>query len=163
MSVLSLVPRLSTWRCPHLLLSAGADPQQSIDICRRRTPRSAANPPHAAAAVDRRDRRTDTTATLTLLRILCAMRQHQYLSSRAGTGSSRPLPGLYLTGGVEPPRKFLTPLLLLKNARRGVDLLCTYALARSSTSIAKTATPPPNEIWQIQPWPLPIILVVRTQ
>ena len=141
MSVLSLVPRLSTWRCPHLLLSAG--PQQSIDICRRRTPRSAANPPHAAAAVDRRDRRTDTTVTLTLLRILCAMRQHQYLSSRAGTGSPRPLPGLYLTGGGwTPPRKFLTPLLLLKNAR-GVDFLCTYALARSSTSIAKTSTSPP--------------------
>jgi len=53
--------------------------------------------------------------------------------------------------GVEPPppRKFLTPLLLLKNAR-GIDFLCTYALARSSTSIAKTSTPP-NEIWQIQP------------
>ena len=43
-------------------------------------------------------------------------------------------------GGLNPPRKFLTPLLLLKNAR-GVDFLCTYALARSSTSIAKTSTP----------------------
>jgi len=31
-------------------------------------------------------------------------------------------------------------LLPLKNAR-GVDFLCTYALARSSTSIAKTSTP----------------------
>jgi len=47
--------------------------------------------------------------------------------------------------GLNPPRKFLTPLLLLKNAK-GVDFLCTYALARSSTSIAKTSTPPPNEI-----------------
>jgi len=55
--------------------------------------------------------------------------------------------GLYLTGGaegVEPPAKISDPLLLLKNAR-GVDFLCTYALARSSTSIAKTSTPP-NEI-----------------
>ena len=42
---------------------------------------------------------------------------------------------------MNPPRKFLTPLLLLKNAR-GVDFLCIYALARSSTSIAKTSTPP---------------------
>ena len=41
---------------------------------------------------------------------------------------------------MNPPRKFLTPLLLLKNAR-GVDFLCTYALARSSTSIGKTSTP----------------------
>ena len=36
-------------------------------------------------------------------------------------------------GGVEPPAKISDPLLLLKNAR-GVDFLCTYALARSSTS-----------------------------
>ena len=43
-------------------------------------------------------------------------------------------------GGLNPPRKFLTPLLLLKNAR-GVDFLCTYALAWSSTSIAKSSTP----------------------
>ena len=58
--------------------------------------------------------------------------------------------------GVEPFREnFWPPLLLLKNAR-GVDFnpfpstppthkfsifLCTYALARSSTSIAKTSTP----------------------
>jgi len=56
--VLSLVPRLSTRRCPHLLLSAcAAFRSLSIDIC---CPRSAANPPHTAAAVDRRDGRTDT-------------------------------------------------------------------------------------------------------
>jgi len=65
--VLSLVPRLSTWRYPHLLLSAGAcsrcrstagtrRPQLPIDICCRR---SAANLSHAAAAVDRRDRQAD--------------------------------------------------------------------------------------------------------
>ena len=142
MSVLSLVPRLSTWRCPHLLLSAGADPQQSIDICRRRTPRSAANPPHAAAAVDRRDRRTDTTVTLTLLRILCAMRQHQYLSSRAGTGSSRPLPGLYLTGGAEPPRKFLTPLLLLKK-RKGGRLSMYLCISKVVDFNSQNFDPPP--------------------
>ena len=49
--------------------------------------------------------------------------------------------GLYLTGGlgVEPPAKISDPLLLLK---RGIDFLCTYALARSSTSIA-TIRPPP--------------------
>ena len=43
-------------------------------------------------------------------------------------------------GGLNPPAKISDPLLLLKNAR-GVDFLCTYALARSSTSIAKTSTP----------------------
>jgi len=37
--------------------------QLSIDICCRR-PRSAANQPHAAAAVDRRDSRTDGHQTL---------------------------------------------------------------------------------------------------
>ena len=41
---------------------------------------------------------------------------------------------------MNPPRKFLTPLLLLKK-RKGVDFLCTCALARSSTSIAKTSPP----------------------
>ena len=54
-------------------------------------------------------------------------------------------------GGWTPCENFWPPpLLLLKNAR-GVVYLCTYALARSSTSIAKTSTPS-NEIWQIQPW-----------
>ena len=45
--------------------------------------------------------------------------------------------------GVEPPppRKFRTPPAAIKK-RKGVDFLCTYALARSSTSIAKTSTPP---------------------
>ena len=57
-SVLSLVPRLSTRRCQRLLLSAGAAYQLSVDICCRRQ-RSAANQPHASAAVDRRDRQTD--------------------------------------------------------------------------------------------------------
>jgi len=42
--------------------------------------------------------------------------------------------------GLNPPAKISDPLLLLKNAR-GVVYLCTYALARSSTSIAKTSTP----------------------
>jgi len=41
-------------------------------------------------------------------------------------------------GGVEPPRKFLTPLLLLKKRKGGATF---YALARSSTLIAKTSTP----------------------
>ena len=53
---------------------------------------------------------------------------------------------------VEPlPRTFLTTPADIKKTQGGVDFLCTYALARSSTSIAKTSTPPPNEIWQIQP------------
>jgi len=59
------------------------------------------------------------------------------------TSETTSLAGLYLTGrfgGLNPPRKFLTPLLLLKK-RKGVDFLCTYALARSLTSIAKTSTP----------------------
>jgi len=52
----SLLRRLSTWRCPHSLLSAGAC-YRSISPARGR---SAANPPHAAAAaVDRWDRQTD--------------------------------------------------------------------------------------------------------
>ena len=56
--VLSLAPRLSTRRYPRLLLSECAANQLSIDICCRH-PRSTANQPHAAAAVDRRDRQTD--------------------------------------------------------------------------------------------------------
>jgi len=48
-------------------------------------------------------------------------------------------------GGVEPPVKISDPPAAIKNNARGVDFLCTYALARSSTSIAKTSTPP-NEI-----------------
>ena len=50
-------PPLSTWRYPDLLLRSCAAYQISIDICCRR-PRSAANQPHAAAAVDRRNRQT---------------------------------------------------------------------------------------------------------
>jgi len=60
-SVLNLLCRLSTWRCPHLLLTAGAcstDPQISIDICYRHRC-SAANSPGAVPAVDRWDRQTD--------------------------------------------------------------------------------------------------------
>jgi len=63
---------------PHLLLSAGAVLQaRGRAAARRRRPqrtrsyrsisvgRSAANPPDAAAAVDRRDRRTDGRRTVT--------------------------------------------------------------------------------------------------
>ena len=73
----SLGPRLSTWHCSHLMLSVGAcycmalNSLQYADVPLRNcslTPatdryllpvlRSAANPPHAATAVDRWDRRT---------------------------------------------------------------------------------------------------------
>jgi len=63
------------------------------------------------------------------------------------TSETTSLAGLYLTGrfgGLNPPRKFLTPPAAIKK-RKGVDFLRTYALARSLTSIAKTSTPP-NEI-----------------
>jgi len=52
--------------------------------------------------------------------------------------------GLYLSGdwGVEPPTtKISDPPAAIKK-RKGVDFLCTYALAWSSTSIAKTSTLP---------------------
>jgi len=52
-SVLSLLRRLSTRRCPHLLLNAGAcHATAAIDRYLLHTGRSAANPP-AAVAVDR--------------------------------------------------------------------------------------------------------------
>ena len=50
--------------------------------------------------------------------------------------------GLYLTGGglgVEPPANISDPPAAIK---RGIDFLCTYALAQSSTSIAKLRPPP---------------------
>ena len=57
-SVLSLFRRLSTWRCPHFLQSAGACSMAPAAIDRYLLPagRWAANP---MAAVDRRDRQTD--------------------------------------------------------------------------------------------------------
>ena len=39
-----------------------------------------------------------------------------------------------------PPAKISDPPAAIKK-RKGVDFLCIYALARSSTSIAKTSTP----------------------
>jgi len=62
-TTLHLLRRLTTRRCPHSLLSAGAAAYRlSIDICCRRSRCSAANQPHAAAAaVDRWDRQTDGT------------------------------------------------------------------------------------------------------
>ena len=53
-----IVSRLSTWRYPHLRLSVTV---AVIDcqLLRGATPRSAANQPHAVAAVDQWDRRTD--------------------------------------------------------------------------------------------------------
>jgi len=62
----SLVPRLPAGHCPYLLLNAvlrrsccwAPAPPLPIDISCPRG-RSATNPPHAAAAVDRWDRRTD--------------------------------------------------------------------------------------------------------
>ena len=51
--MLSLVPRLSTWRCPQLARWR----QLSIDICRPRP--SYGNQLRVAAAFDRRDRQTD--------------------------------------------------------------------------------------------------------
>ena len=43
--------------------------------------------------------------------------------------------------GVEPPAKISDPPAAIKKRKGEVDFLCTYALARSSTSIAKTSTP----------------------
>jgi len=60
--VFSLVPQLSTWHCPHLLLNAalllllGARRCQSM--CPARVTLTA-NAPHAAAAVERWDGQTD--------------------------------------------------------------------------------------------------------
>ena len=58
-------------------------PQLSIDVCCPR-PSSAASQPHAAAAVDRRDRQTDglPTVTQTLLRIRCGQRKQQNVTLR---------------------------------------------------------------------------------
>jgi len=80
-SVLSLVPRLTTWCCPHpqlgclrLLIDRQYVTSAAVDICCTR-PSSAANQPHIAAAVDRRDRQTDTdhfTAHLALYTMLTA-------------------------------------------------------------------------------------------
>jgi len=50
-SPLNLAPRLNMTLDPHLLRSACAAYQLSIDICCGR-PRSAANQPHAAAGAD---------------------------------------------------------------------------------------------------------------
>jgi len=47
---------------------------------------------------------------------------------------------VFVGGGGEPPANISDPPAAIKNAR-GVDFLCTYALAQSSTSIAKTSTP----------------------
>ena len=65
-SAFSLIPQLSAWHCPHLLLSAVLRrrccwaPEPAIDRYLLSAGRSAANPPHAAAAVDRwAGRRTD--------------------------------------------------------------------------------------------------------
>jgi len=53
--------------------------------------------------------------------------------------------------GVEPPpAKISDPPAAIKK-RKGVDFLCTYALARSSTSIAKTSTPPPMKFDKYRP------------
>jgi len=58
-------------------------PQLSIDVCCPR-PSSAESQPHAAAAVDRRDRQTDglPTVTQTLLRIRCGQRKQQNVTLR---------------------------------------------------------------------------------
>jgi len=56
-SVLGLLLRLSTWRYPHLLLSAGAP--AAVDRYLQPAGRSAANPPAAVVAVNRRDRQTN--------------------------------------------------------------------------------------------------------
>jgi len=64
-SVFSLLRRLSTWRCPHLLLSAVLRrrccwaPALAVDRYLLPAGRSAANPLHVAAAVERQDRQTD--------------------------------------------------------------------------------------------------------
>jgi len=64
-SALSLLRRLTTWRYPHLLPSAGICSTATACVDRYLLPagRSAKNPPHVAAAVDRGDRQTDRRRT----------------------------------------------------------------------------------------------------
>jgi len=76
-AVLSLLRRLLTWRYPRLLLSAVAHSTTltAIKQYSLRAGPSAANPPAAVAAVDRRDRQTDTdgrTDARSLHRPCCA-------------------------------------------------------------------------------------------
>ena len=73
-----------------------------------------------------------------LHRNLC--RLHHHRNGRGSSSSSSQ--GCICRGGwgVEPPAKSSDPPAAIKK-RKGVDFLCTYALARSSTSIAKTSTP----------------------
>jgi len=81
--VFSLVPRLSTWHCTHLLMKAVLRRRcflvpalAAVNWYLQPALHSAANQPHAAAAVDRWDRQTDrrtdgpSTYSYTLLRIL---------------------------------------------------------------------------------------------
>jgi len=58
--------------------------------------------------------------------------------------------------GVEPPAKISDPPAAIKK-RKGVDFLCTYALARSSTSIAKTSTPPLMKFDKYSPVHTPLL------
>ena len=69
-SVFSLLRRLSTWHCPHLSVSAAPAARRrccwapAIDRYLLPTGHSAANPLHAAAAVDRRDGQMNGRSTV---------------------------------------------------------------------------------------------------
>ena len=67
-------------------------------------------------------------------------------------------PGLYLSGGwgLNPPRKFLTPPLLLKKLLKRLSM---YLCISTVVDFNSQNFNPPNEIWQIQPcWCLSICL-----
>jgi len=62
-SVFSFLRQLITWHCPHLLLNAvllRRPAAAAVDRYLLPAGPTAANPPYAAAAVDRWDRQTDT-------------------------------------------------------------------------------------------------------
>ena len=64
--------------------------------------------------------------------------RHRYIQTQECTFRSY-LPRAVFDGGWTPRENFWPPAAIKK--RKGVVYLCTYALARSSTSIAKTSTP----------------------
>ena len=88
--MLSLVPRLSTWRYPHLLLSAAP---AAIDRHLLHAPALSSKPvARAAAAVDRRDRRTDNRPLHKPCSAYCARSVDKLRTRRALTNCRQRLP-----------------------------------------------------------------------